>query len=101
MIEVINDTAFLAAIMTIFTGVDEILFGILRGLGQQHTLTVIYVVAFYIVCLPCSYVFTQVVPLELNGMMVALIIGTIVAIVPMVVVSYTCDWKAIKHHKSE
>ena len=72
-----------------------VLIGIIKGIGKQMQATIAYVLCFYLVGLPASYLFCFPLRMGLQGLWIGLVAGLIVLTMALSLIIRKSNWTLI------
>eukprot|EP00347_Sterkiella_histriomuscorum_P017802 403347935 len=97
----IFDVVNIMSLAMVFTGIQLILEGGIRGLGLQTIATVIVLICMYLICIPASYIFAISFGFKLRGIWFGLIVGMIsLCLVYTYILTCRTSWKKMAYQIS-
>lgn len=88
----IYNTIFWASICIFLDSLVAVSLGIIKGIGKQAYATVAYLICFYLLSVPLSFLFCFVLKLGLIGLWNSLLIGLVILIFSLSIIIYKADW---------
>jgi len=88
----ITNTVFFAALASLLDGIITLSIGVIKGLGKQASASVAYLVCFYFIGLPFTYVFCFKLGQGLPGLWMGLNLGLLALSLVIVKMLIKTDW---------
>jgi MATE family multidrug resistance protein len=88
---------FVSMLCNTLDGMITIMIGIVKGLGKQVYATIAYVICFYVISVPCTFLFCFTFKLGLGGLWIGLGCGLLVLIIFLTIVLVKSDWNTIAY----
>ena len=84
-----------------FDGFVTVKIGIIKGIGKQAQATVAYLICFYLISVPCSYLFCFVLGYGIEGLWMGLSIGLATLVLSLTFIIQRADWLRIAYQAKE
>lgn len=69
-----------------------VMLGVIKGIGKQALATVAYLICFYLISIPASYLFCFNLGLGLRGLWIGLSVGLVILILALSLIVRKADW---------
>ena len=99
--ECILNTLFWVVICMCFDGLVTILIGVIKGIGKQVPATIAYVICFYLISVPCSYIFCFMLKFGQSGLWMGNCVGLTVLVIALFAIICKADWEEISMRAKE
>lgn len=86
---------FISTVCNFMDAIVTILIGIFKGIGKQIWTTFAYVICFYIIGVPNTYMFCFTFKFGLRGLWSGLLVGLIVIAIVLLILLIKADWHMI------
>lgn len=90
-----------ASVCILMDGLVTVMIGIIKGIGRQGIATCAYLVCFYLISVPASFMFCFRLAIGLRGLWIGLTTGLIVLTAALALVIRKADWVRIAHQAKE
>lgn len=82
-------------------GLVTVMIGVIKGIGRQGIATCAYLVCFYLISVPASFMFCFRLAIGLPGLWIGLTTGLIVLTAALALIIRKADWVSIAHQAKE